>query len=340
MKIKLEGPLTTKTGYGIASIEYVRGLLKAGHDVQSIPFGMPHGLGDIEHTLDRRIENEDYHICHLIPTNRKFDVLITIAEFNPVPYDWKYGLDNANILITKSQHSKECLSSMTSREIKIVPDGIHQDFGTTPIDKMFDDDVFRFLSVFEWVPRKQGELLIRSFCEEFTPEDKVELWIKSSKGTGNPLVEIPQITKDYPEMRGKIVYVKNHFKDMSILYRMFDGFVLPVALEGFGRTFMEAIACGVKPIGPNAGGSIDFMDRSNSYLVDCDDWEPIVPFGRGLFHHEAKWRVPNKEKLMATMRKASERRERLSASYVKDFKNAWSWDNAIEKLEKILVNAK
>jgi hypothetical protein len=103
----------------------------------------------------------------------------------------------------------------------------------------------------------------------------------------------------------------------------------------------------MKSILPPALGPIGFtpqamasMNRSHSYLVDCDDWEPIVPFGRGLFHHEAKWRVPNKEKLMATMRKASERRERLSASYVKDFKNAWSWDNAIEKLEKILVNAK
>ena len=342
MKIKLEGPITSRTGYGTASIEYIRGLRDIGHEMYSYPIGGTDGTLGILDTF-RPIDDPDRVISHVIPENRKYDVLITVAEYKPVPWSWKYGMDSANLLITKSEHSKECLESMTDMEIKIVPDGVHESFGTASPVKHFKDETFRFLSIFEWVPRKQGELLLRSFCEEFTPQDDVQLWIKSSWGSENPLVTIPRILKDYPEMRSKIFYIKNHFNDISLLYKMFNGFVLPVAMEGFGRTFLEAIACGLKPIGPAAGGNMEFMTPKNSYLVECSDWE-LADHGKqtrrwapsALFHPDAMWRVPLKDDLMGKMRTAFNERKRLSDGYVSFFKDQWSWERAVRKLSTIL----
>jgi phosphatidylinositol alpha-1,6-mannosyltransferase len=42
-------------------------------------------------------------------------------------------------------------------------------------------------------------------------------------------------------------------------YRLADAFVMPSVQEGFGIVFLEAAACGIKPIGGNRDGSVDAL---------------------------------------------------------------------------------
>ena len=179
---------------------------------------------------------------------------------------------------------------------------------------------------------------MRSFCEAFKPDDNVELWIKTDRNSVNPLVEIPRIANEYPGMKDKIYIIKTHFHDMSMLYQLFDSFVLPVALEGFGMTFLEAMACGLKPIGPAYGGTSEFMNESNAYLCEMDDWEPIDATGmpHGLFAPDTKWRVPQKDAVIEAMRLACQKREFLTKSQRAALRKKWSWENSAKMLAKEL----
>jgi glycosyltransferase involved in cell wall biosynthesis len=53
-------------------------------------------------------------------------------------------------------------------------------------------------------------------------------------------------------------------------YRAADAYVSPARGEGWGRPFMEAMACGKPVIGANWSGNAAFMTPDNSYLIDYD----------------------------------------------------------------------
>ena len=57
--------------------------------------------------------------------------------------------------------------------------------------------------------------------------------------------------------------------EMAALYRSASAFVLPSRGEGWGRPYMEAMACGLPTIGTRYLGSADFMTDENSFLVDA-----------------------------------------------------------------------
>jgi hypothetical protein len=95
---------------------------------------------------------------------------------------------------------------------------------------------------------------------------------------------------------------------------------------------MEAIASGIKPVCPGAGGNMMFCDAENSYPVKCGDWEPAVLFGDNLFSLDASWRVPDKIDLIANMQHAVADRARLPPEYTAAFRAKWSWEHAAKQL--------
>ena len=341
MRINFEAVFNKGSGYGNVSVKTCKYLDILGHDVACEQlFGVDKNAEEISHLLKKDKHDDAVTVSHVVPWEKKFDVLWTIAEFSPISYKWKYALDNANKVVTMTEFSKQCLQSITDRDIYIVPNGIEPTYGlANPAMYLPNPDLekpFRFFSMFEWVPRKQGELLIRSFCEEFNSEDKVELWIKSSQAWQNPLKEVPRILKDYPEMKDKVFYIKKYIDDTSLLYKLFDSYVLPCAGEGFGLTFLEAMCCGLKPIGPRWGGSLSFMNDENSYLVDVGEDEPLIPFSEGLFPPDAMWRVPIMGQLKKTMRKAFEEKAVQPKFWSDRLRSEYSWENTAKKLVKVL----
>lgn len=65
--------------------------------------------------------------------------------------------------------------------------------------------------------------------------------------------------------------------ELADYYRVADVFVMPSTQEGFGIVFLEAAACGLKPIGGNRDGSIDALaDGAIGIAIDPANPEDLV----------------------------------------------------------------
>src|SRR5262249_2532152 len=121
---------------------------------------------------------------------------------------------------------------------------------------------FVFLSVFDWTFRKGWDLLLRAYCDEFTPASGPGLLLKLTRSlhpmpfvlqqAESEVNRIGQSLSDRPD-----IVVSDAILDadrMAALYRSVPAFVVPSRGEGCGRPYMEAMASGLAVIGTRATG--------------------------------------------------------------------------------------
>ena len=134
-----------------------------------------------------------------------------------------------------------------------------------------DDDVlfgfnFDYLSCHE---RKNPEGLMAAFSMAFTPEDSSYLLLKVSNATAEQLNYLGKFAAK-TKMREKIRIVSASLSRMHHVDLMgaCDCYVSLHRSEGLGLGMMEAMAMGKPVIATMYGGNLEFMDKTNSYLVD------------------------------------------------------------------------
>jgi len=137
---------------------------------------------------------------------------------------------------------------------------------------------FVFLSVFDWQLRKGWDQLVRAYCQEFAAGEGVGLLLKITRAHGHtfPLIRA-QVDEALVEIGQSLVHrpdivlwdVALGAREMAALYRSASAFILPSRGEGWGRPYLEAMACGLPVIGTRHLGSADFLTHENSFLVDA-----------------------------------------------------------------------
>lgn len=128
-------------------------------------------------------------------------------------------------------------------------------------------NLFRFLWIGQADIRKGWDLLVEAFQEAFTPQEKVELYIKT---TGKELQELYTISdRVWVDSRNLAL------ADLLDLYHRSHVFVFPSRGEGTGLPALEAMATGCLVLAPPTFGLKDFITE-----------ETAVPL-------EYKWRTAN-----------------------------------------------
>jgi glycosyltransferase involved in cell wall biosynthesis len=135
---------------------------------------------------------------------------------------------------------------------------------------------FNFLSIFEWGRRKGWDALLLAFVQEFGPQEDVALILKTGAG-GCGLDHMKQEAQDCLKRLGRpqaippnVVFHRAYLptEQLPRLYKAADAFALPSRGEGWGRPLMEAMLMGIPAIATRWSGPLEFMDDSNSWLVD------------------------------------------------------------------------
>lgn len=332
MKIKWISNVTAQSGYGVAARNYCISLRDAGVDVKvdstSGDFPEPWMASSSMLGDDNRIS-----IMHSIPM-KICEAYYTVFEFDQAPKPWGRVFEKCKLVMTPSEYSMKSLATVCDKDkIKIVHHGISPEFNKYGPSLEFNEELpeFKFLSVFEWVERKCPEVLIQAFCEEFDKSEDACLILKAYSDSK----PIPMLIKKYA--KDHHVYLLNRrIRDMSLLYRACDSYVLAQAGGAWEETVSEAMACGLPTITTRTGGVLEYANDDNCFLVENAGWKMIGHNSlEPLVEPWFKIKPPVKKDLKQKMR-AVFQGERKDGTGIA---NKFTWGSAAKKIVKHVGDA-
>ncbi|MGH9342229.1 MAG: glycosyltransferase, partial [Terriglobia bacterium] len=245
----------------------------------------------------------------------------TMFETDRIPLGFRERCNAMDEVWLPSRFNMETFaaSGVDGRKLRLVPPGIDLETfhpGATPL-AIPQKRGFNFLSVFDWQIRKGYDALLLAYLREFKADDDVTLILKVSQANntaGNLEDEINFFVERQAgvplQKAPPIILIKQFIPqgEMARLYAAADCFVLPTRGEGYGRPYLEALACELPVIATNWSGQTDFLSAGNSYLIESKLTPVSGAVDLELFAGH-RWAEPDHEHLRQLMREACSHRE-------------------------------
>ncbi|MGE5588805.1 MAG: glycosyltransferase family 4 protein [Clostridia bacterium] len=272
---------------------------------------------------------------------------LTMLETDRIPPDWVARCNLMDEIWVPSRFNRETFiaSGVDETKVRSMPLGVdgsrfHPGLSPLPIPGRKG---FAFLSVFEWIPRKGYDILLRAYLAEFRPDEDVCLVLKvhdnSAYDPGGSRIraEIAALQQAAGKPAGPPVLVLPALMspaDMARLYAAADCFVLPTRGEGWNMTAIEAMACGVPAICTSWSSHLEFMTHDNSLLIDVEGLEPVPAFGipNDRVYAGSRWARPSEAHLRTLMRWVYENRERakeIGMRGCRDVLERFTWEKTV-----------
>lgn len=371
--IKYIAPVMDFSGYGEASRNYILSLHDKGIPITVHPRNFDLSPPPIADEREREILDSligksipyDTVIIHLTPDlyplyieQGKRNIGFVAWETSSLHPKWSTSMTIIDEMWVPCEWNKEALiNSGVDKPIYVIPHGIDPEtFSGEKEDDYFisglGEDTLKFYSIFQWMNRKNPEGLLRAYFNAFKPGEDVALVLKTYLG-GNS-------GKDKQYLREMIVNIK---RDMNVgyypkviligdilsksqilgLHKYCDCYVGMHRGEGWGLPLFEAGLAGNPVIGTNCGGNLEFMDKDNSYLVDC---QMTYVSGMSTFNAwylgNQQWAEPSPVHATELMRNVYENREEARSKGLRlqeNIKSNFSWDTVadimVERLSKV-----
>ncbi|MEO8271882.1 MAG: glycosyltransferase family 4 protein, partial [Aureliella sp.] len=364
------GPTFQPTGYA----DEVRGMALALHEVGTDITLVPPALESsanfrnaldpaIRRVLERCVERpvtpgfiqiQHGTIDSFSPANEHaaYSIGRSMFETDSLPSHWVVGANALDELWIPGEFNRLTFANAGIRTpMHVIPGGIDS--------KAFRPDVAPmplagvhgtvFLSVFEWRLRKGWDVLLRAWADAFTPDDDVTLVLRTypisrSDGLDNVTV-IGQYIDEYLRSHcggrsranvAPIVILGDPVPapELPSLYTAAHAFVLPTRGEGWGRPFMESMACGVPVVATNWSAHLAFLNNDNGYLIDVDGTE-MADFSEVPSYAGQRWASPRATHLTALLQRVH--RDRAEARHLglnarQHMVEEWPWSRVAEAI--------
>ncbi|HLK59011.1 MAG TPA: glycosyltransferase, partial [Chthonomonadaceae bacterium] len=261
----------------------------------------------------------------------------TMFETDRLPESWVQACNRMDAIWVPSEFNKETfrLAGVAAEKLVVVPgcfdpvpylkkenlttEVTEEHRGNTEKNKEREEGKFTFLSVFDWTRHKGWDVLLKAFVQAFEGRDDVQLVLKVWSSQGYTPQNIRDQAAELLRMEGhdldadvriRFVFERLTQRELIALYQACDAFVLPSRGEGWGRPYMEAMACGLPTIGTNWSGNTAFMTPENSYLLDYR-LVPVPEIGwREIPTYQGhRWAEPDADHLRNTLRAVVDNRE-------------------------------
>lgn len=213
----------------------------------------------------------------------------TMFEFDNLPntgkYNWVKDCNAMDEIWVPSDYNYKSFTNSGVNNVFTMYPGIDTDDFNINKEPLIDrkDGKFRFVAVGEYITRKGWDLLIPAYLAEFDKNDDVTLIIKSYCGSKRLADSKQTIKEDIIKYRlespnvlyPNILFVGDILSNNRLpnLYTSSDCFILASRGEGFGLPIAEAMSCGIPCILPNNSAYLDFVNNTNSWLINTNGFE-------------------------------------------------------------------
>ena len=270
----------------------------------------------------------------------------TMFETDSIPDGWLPYCEAMDEVWVPTVFNSEAFAAagVSPERLRVLPSGVNTSQFRPGLDPLpIPRRGFNFLSVFEWTHRKGPDVLMRAYLSEFKADEDVALILKTYARPDVNANLLPRIAYFLERTMGMrieeaptiLVYDPSFLptSDIPRLYASADAFVLPSRGEGYGRPYMEALACECPVIATRWSGQMDFLHEGNSELIDCKmapvPWNTDVELFAG--HN---WAEPSVDHLRQLMRHVFTHREEARQKARRgraDMVEKWDWDRVIEQ---------
>lgn len=367
MKVNFYGPLEQMLGYPIHYRSLCLALDRAGVDISMFPIYGTQNVQQYGEDIVRMVvkgQSEDVDLNAIgikLSVANPWDMMqfggrkrigYTVLETSRIPDRWVKMLNQMDQAWTATKWGAKVFADCGVEKdiIRVVPEGVDTDVfrpGLDPLPEFDEMEGFKFLCIGKWENRKNQRMLIEAFCEEFKPDEKVNLILQAV----NPFI----LRKDptwsaYKEVfsmnlpRHAPIWFLNDFlprvDDMARLYNSCDCFVLPTRGEGWGLPVLEAMSCGMPTIVPLITGITEYATKDSIIELNCTGTCEVEDPIFYEFTEGSEWFEPCIDSLKMRMRAVFNERDgptvRKRIEEARKVAEKWTWDNAAKEAIKCL----
>ncbi len=341
-------------GYGVAGYNILKALVLAGETVSFFPIGEPKWEGDpkfaqiVKGTMSNARMFYDkgpaIKIWHqndmaLFP-GRGPRIGFPIFELNKFNPQELLHLNSLDKILVCSQWAKQVVEDNGIKvPTFVVPLGVdvevfHEIEKIKTSRPYWSKNTTVFMNVGKWEIRKGHKELLKAFNDAFTEQDDVELWMMND----NPFIGIENELwkKEYLESKlGSKIKINPRVKtqqELRDLYNQIDFGVFPSHAEGWNLEPLEMMACGADIIATNYSGHTEYLNDTNSFLLQPVGMETAQD-GKW-FHGNGEWCKISTEGLKLALKIAHGWKQDKSNKLpeVKQTVQKFSWQNSAAKL--------
>lgn len=353
LKVTYSGDFRSPSGYSKATRAHARALIEAGVDVliddrqfDPVTIELDPWWKKEYAARTGRDEKAPIKIAHhtpdlCVPDPNQLTVSMTAWETSRIPdtdlngnprRNWTKQLNRVDMVWTFCKAAKEAMTRCgVTTPVEVIPHPIDASI-RSPEKKestrgVFDqakqplhDGWFKFLSIFQWIPRKDPKALILAYLSEFKPEEKVALILKTYYMKAGDLVPIKQAIQTLkeefklPHAAPRILLVPGVLSDSQMveLMKSADCLVTTSKAEGFGLPQAEGMSYGVPSVAPAGSAFLDYINEENGYPVEVHE-EPVHGISHSPWYNSSQtWHRIDITNLRKRMREAYEDRESLA----------------------------
>ncbi len=292
MDVNLNAPIN-QLGYGIASCNILKALIREGNDVALWPVGRietsARDANTIKECLDRtytyNCKAPSIRIYHqndlALRAGRGKAIGFPIFELDRFTDIELNHLRSVDELFVCSTWAKGIINQYPDMPpTHVIPLGVdgsifHPDATPATFENPTSDTIF--INIGKWEVRKGHHILCEAFSKAFTPNDNVQLFLNTCNPFNTPEESQRWVDSYKTSPMGERINIIEHRLDnqwhVAGLMMIADCGVFPALAEGWNLEVLEMMACGKHVITTNYSGNTEFCNTKNSLLIPVDTME-------------------------------------------------------------------